>query len=79
LATNRSSCPPSGGSGEDAAAPTRTLTEMSLQPHDTDTHLIDPSDLAPVTGEYRLRPPVTLEAEPAEGVPVWEPEVGDYA
>jgi hypothetical protein len=51
---------------------------MSLQPHDTDTHLLEPVELAPITGEHRLRPPVTLDAEPADGVPVWEPEAGDY-
>jgi hypothetical protein len=51
---------------------------MSQDTHDTDTYLLHPSDVAPVTGEHRLRPPVTLDAEPAEGVPVWEPEAGDY-
>jgi hypothetical protein len=52
---------------------------MSPQPHDTDSHLLEPSDVAPVTGEYRVRPPVTLDAEPPQGVPVWEPEAGDYS
>jgi hypothetical protein len=51
---------------------------MNQQPHDTDTYLLEAGDVAPVTGEHRLRPPVTLDAEPAEGVPVWEPEAGDY-
>jgi hypothetical protein len=51
---------------------------MSPHPHDTDSHLLEPSDVAPVTGEYRVRPPVTLDAEPPQGVPVWEPEAGDY-
>jgi hypothetical protein len=63
---------------EDAAAG-RTLRWMSLQPHDTDSHLLEPSEVAPVTGEHRVRPPVTLDAEPPHGVPVWEPEAGDYS
>jgi hypothetical protein len=52
---------------------------MNSQHLDTDTHLLDSRDAAPLTGEHHLRPPVSLEAEPAEGVPVWEPDAGDYA
>jgi hypothetical protein len=33
----------------------------------------------PVTGEHRLRPPVSLENEPPSSVPSWEPEVGDFS
>ena len=33
----------------------------------------------PVTGEHRLRPPVTLETEPPASVPSWEPEAGDFS
>jgi hypothetical protein len=76
---NVSSCPPSGGSGQEDAAVGRTLPGMNLQPHDTDSHVLDPHELAPVTGEHRVRPPVTLDAEPPQGVPVWEPEAGDYS
>jgi len=52
---------------------------MNPQPLDTDTHLLDSRDVSPLTGEHHLRPPVTLEAEPPQGVPVWEPDAGDYA
>ena len=52
---------------------------MNPQPLDTDTHHLDTRAASPLTGEHHLRPPVTLEAEPPEGVPVWEPEAGDYA
>ena len=52
---------------------------MNLHPHDTDSHVIDSGDVAPVTGEYRLRPPVGLDTEPPQGVPMWEPDDGDYA
>jgi hypothetical protein len=39
-----------------------------------------PSDShEPVTGEHRLRPPVTLETEPPASVPSWEPEAGDFS
>jgi hypothetical protein len=52
---------------------------MNSDSHDTDTQLLERDQLAPVTGEHRLRPPVTLDAEPADGVPVWEPEAGDFS
>jgi hypothetical protein len=52
---------------------------MNLQPYDTETHYLEPQDVAPLTGEHHLRPPVTLDADPPEGVPVWEPDAGDYA
>ena len=71
--------PPAGGFSQEDAARPRTLRGMNLQPHDTDSHVIDPRDATPVTGEYRLRPPVSLDAEPPQGVPVWQPDDGDYA
>jgi len=52
---------------------------MTLQPHDTDTHLLESREVAPVTGEHRVRPGVTLDLEPPSGVPVWEPDAGDYS
>ena len=70
--------PPYGGFSQEYAARHRTLPTMNLQSHDTDSHVIDHRDGAPVTGEYRLRPPVGLDAEPPQGVPVWEPDDGDY-
>ena len=67
-----------GGCGKEYAVSARTLDPMNPPPMDTDTHLLDPRTAAPLTGEHHLRPPVSLEAEPAEGVPVWEPDAGDY-
>ncbi len=50
---------------------------MNTLPHD-DTIIEDTTDYAPITGEHRLRPPVSLDAEPDDGVPVWEPAEGDF-
>jgi hypothetical protein len=68
-----------GGWDKECAASARTLDRMNPQPLDTDTHLLDSRDVTPLTGEHHLRPPVTLEVEPPQGVPVWEPDAGDYA
>jgi hypothetical protein len=54
------------------------LRGMNTLPQE-DTRTPEIVEHSPITQEHRLRPPVSLEAEPNEAVPVWEPGEGDFS